>query len=195
MARLAVLVSGTGSLLEAMIAGRLPIALVLADRTCRGLDIAQAAGLPTAVIDRRRFGFRLRAPWDREGFTAAVTQALQDRHIALVALSGFMTVFAPSIFEPYAGRILNTHPALLPDFKGGHAVADALAAGVAATGCTVHLATPELDSGTILAQAKVPILPGDTVDILWERIKQVERKLYPQVINNYLRSLANQSVD
>jgi phosphoribosylglycinamide formyltransferase-1 len=101
-------------------------------------------------------------------------------------MAGFMTIFTPSIFAAFPGRILNTHPALLPDYKGSRAVADALASGATETGCSVHFATPELDSGTIIAQAKVPIEPGDTVATLWERIKTTERRLYPAVIRQFL---------
>jgi phosphoribosylglycinamide formyltransferase-1 len=100
-----------------------------------------------------------------------------------------MTVLAPSIFEAYEGRILNTHPSLLPLFKGHDAVPQALAAGVTETGCTVHLATAELDSGRILAQSALPVLPGDTASTLHERIKVIERKLYPSTIKQFLTTL------
>lgn len=186
--RLAVLASGSGTLLEAMLAQNLPIALVFTDRQCRALAIARRAGIPTSLIDRRRFGYRAGADWDREGFTRAVTAELQRHNADVVAMAGFMTVFTPSIFAEFPDRILNTHPALLPDHKGSTAVADALAAGVVETGCTIHLATPELDSGTILAQAKVTVRPGDTVDSLWERIKTAERRLYPAVLRQFLQT-------
>jgi phosphoribosylglycinamide formyltransferase-1 len=89
--------------------------------------------------------------------------------------------------ERYEGKILNTHPSLLPSFRGGHAVADTLAAGATETGCTIHIATKSLDDGPILAQGKVPVLPGDTVNSLQERIKQVERRLYPDTIRNVMQ--------
>ena len=94
-------------------------------------------------------------------------------------MAGFGTVFARPLFDAFPGRILNTHPALLPAFPGWHAVEEALAAGVAVTGCTVHLATVETDAGPVLAQEEVPVLAGDTVETLHERIKQCERRLYP----------------
>jgi phosphoribosylglycinamide formyltransferase-1 len=188
-ARLAVLASGTGTNLEAIIADRLPVELVLTDRPCRALDIASAHGIATRLIDRTAFGYAPRTHWDRAGFTAAVQSELRSHHIDLVAMAGFMTVFAPDIFEAYQDRILNTHPSLLPAFKGHNAVPQALAAGVPETGCTVHLATAELDSGRILAQAKVPVVPGDTTGILHERIKTVERKLYPETIRAYIKML------
>jgi phosphoribosylglycinamide formyltransferase-1 len=189
--RLAVLVSGTGSIMEAMINQGLPIDLVLSDRPCRGIDVAAAAGVPTLTIDRRDFGFKLGQPWDREGFTDAVTKALQDHKVDLVALSGFMTVFSPSFLDHFPDRVLNTHPALLPAFPGdGHVVIkQTLAAGVKVTGCTVHLVTPEVDAGRILAQEPVRVEPGDTKDTLWERIKTAERQLYPATIRQYLDQL------
>jgi phosphoribosylglycinamide formyltransferase 1 len=100
-------------------------------------------------------------------------------------MAGFMTVLTEAMFDTYGGRILNTHPSLLPAFPGAHAVADALAAGVAITGCTVHLATLQVDHGPALAQEAVAIEPGDTVESLHERIKAVERRLYPAVIKEF----------
>ena len=101
-------------------------------------------------------------------------------------MAGFMTVLAPPMFDVYAGRVLNTHPSLLPAFPGAHAVRDALAFGVKVTGCTVHLATERMDDGPILAQEAVPVLPGDTEASLHERIKAVERNLYPTVLKEFL---------
>jgi phosphoribosylglycinamide formyltransferase-1 len=106
-----------------------------------------------------------------------------------VLVSGAGTILeampAAGLFTAFPDRVLNTHPSLLPDFPGAHAVADALAAGVPTTGCTVHLATAALDNGPILAQTPVPVRPGDTPSILQERIKTVERRLYPAVIKSY----------
>ena len=106
-------------------------------------------------------------------------------------MAGFMTILKEPMFEAYGGHILNIHPALLPDFKGDTAVADALAAGVKVTGSTIHIATTELDEGPILRQLRVPVEPGDDVDSLWERIKIEERKLYPEV----LRDILNGKID
>jgi phosphoribosylglycinamide formyltransferase 1 len=184
--RLAVLASGTGSILEAIIATDLPLAFVLADRQCRALEIAATHNIPSALIHRADFGYRPRSAWDRPAFTNSVTRELEDMHIDLIAMAGFMTVFGPAIFEKFKNRILNTHPSLLPAFKGEGAVSQAFAARVPETGCTVHVATPELDSGRILAQSAVPILPGDTEAALHERIKTIERKLYPEAIRTYL---------
>ena len=101
-------------------------------------------------------------------------------------MAGFGTILDKPIHDAYAGRIVNTHPALLPAFKGWHAVEEALAAGVKVTGCTVHLATLEVDDGPILAQEAVPVLPDDTVETLHERIKEVERRLYPAVLHELI---------
>jgi phosphoribosylglycinamide formyltransferase-1 len=104
-------------------------------------------------------------------------------------MAGFGTVLGAPIHNAYPGRLLNTHPALLPAFKGWHAVPDALAAGVEETGCTVHVATLEVDDGPILAKEPVKVLPGDTVETLHERIKEVERRLYPETLKKFLADL------
>ncbi|MDR3649103.1 MAG: formyltransferase family protein, partial [Acidimicrobiales bacterium] len=165
-----------------------PVALVLADRTCRALDIATDAGVATELVDRQDFG-GFGAGFDRWGFTRRVTEVLGSHDIDLVAMAGFGTVFARPLFDAFPGRVLNTHPAILPAFPGWHAVEKALAAGVAVTGCTVHLATVETDAGPILAQQEVPVHPGDTVESLHERIKEVERRLYPATVNKMIDDL------
>jgi phosphoribosylglycinamide formyltransferase-1 len=109
-------------------------------------------------------------------------EVLREHRVDLVAMAGFGTILGQAIHDAYPGAIVNTHPALLPSFKGWHAVEDALAYGVKVTGCTVHLATLEVDEGPILAQEAVPVLDGDTVETLHERIKDVERRLYPKVL-------------
>lgn len=186
--RVAVLVSGTGSILEAMLAQDVPVAFVLADRPCRALEIAAAAGVDTALVDRVAFG-GFGDAFDRAHFSAAVTAELQAREVDLVAMAGFGTVMTEEVHRAFPDRILNTHPALLPAFPGWHAVRDALAAGVAETGCTVHLATLEMDAGPILAQEVVRVLPGDTEATLHERIKIAERSLYPATVAWALREL------
>jgi phosphoribosylglycinamide formyltransferase-1 len=180
-----VLASGTGSILRSIIDHGPPVALVVSDRSCRALGVAEAAGIPAALINRRDFGFGAAdLTWDRRGFTAAIQVALDEADIGLVAMAGFLTILHPVIFEHYSGRVLNTHPSLLPSFKGAHAVRDTLAAGVPVTGPTIHVATEVLDDERhILAQsATVPVLPGDDVDTLWERVKIEERRLYPRVL-------------
>ena len=160
-----------------MLDAGLPVAVVLSDRPDVGaLARAASVNVPTVVVDR--------AAWlpDRVAFTHAVIDALAPYAIDLIAMAGFMTILDRAIFDAYPGRIVNTHPSLLPAFKGAHAVRDALAAEVAETGCTIHFATPEVDDGPILAQQSVPVLPDDTEASLHERIKDVERTLYPQVL-------------
>ena len=178
MKKLAVFVSGTGSLLEAMIAAKLEISLVLADRECRGLHIAEETGIPVELVRRKSFG----KDFDREGYTREVIAVLDNFEIDFVSMAGFMTVLSDVIFVDYKGRIINNHPSLLPLFKGKDAVGDALAAGVKETGCTIHIATEVLDEGPILGQVTVPVLPNDTKATLHERIKVQERILLPQVI-------------
>jgi phosphoribosylaminoimidazolecarboxamide formyltransferase/IMP cyclohydrolase len=185
--RIGVLASGSGTNLQAIIDAGLPVAVVVTDRPGVGaLDRAAAAGIPTVVVDRSQH-----LP-DRVSFTRAITDALLAHQVDLVAMAGFMTIMAEPIFEAFPGRVVNTHPALLPSFKGAHAVADALAAGVKVTGCTIHIATIEVDDGPILAQEAVPVLPGDDEDALHERIKAVEHRLYPQVLADLVARLAGE---
>jgi phosphoribosylglycinamide formyltransferase-1 len=187
--RIGVLASGSGTILEAIVDAGLPVRTVLVDRPCRALEVAGTASIPGILIDRREFG-GFGPEFDREGYTRAVTAALQADAVDVVVMAGFGTVLGPSIHAAFPGRILNTHPALLPAFPGWHAVADALAAGVSETGTTVHLATEEMDAGPVLARATVPVLPGDTEETLHERIKKVERTLYPDTIRAFVDRLA-----
>lgn len=184
MLKLAVLVSGTSSILEAMVIANLPIELVVADRPCRGLEIAEKARIPNK-LHSRVFG----KSFERREYTLDMVKILKQHGIGLVAMAGFMTVFDSIIFSHYQDRIINIHPSLLPAFKGDHAVADALKFGVKVTGTTIHFATPELDNGAIIAQEAVPVLAGDTVETLHERIKVVERRLYPETIFRLLKTL------
>jgi phosphoribosylglycinamide formyltransferase-1 len=173
-----VLVSGQGSLLDAIIGADIVPAVVVSDRTCMAMENARRAGLPTELVERSSFT----ADFDRAAYTSELVDALKRHDVELVVMAGFGTITSNELYEVYENRVLNTHPALLPAFKGWHAVRDALAAGVAETGCTVHIATLEVDSGPILAQESVPVLPGDDEAKLHERIKQVERRLYPATI-------------
>ena len=155
--RLAVLASGEGTILEALIAAGLKIAVVVVDRQCRAVGVAEQAGLPVAVLTRASFG----PDFDRAAYSKQVALALNDHGCDLAAIAGFGTVLDPVFFDEFAHPVLNTHPSLLPAFKGWHAVDDALAMGVKVTGCTVHLARLEVDEGPILAQEAVPVLPAD----------------------------------
>lgn len=179
------LASGSGTILEALAEAGLPVAVVVVDRPCRAEEVAARAGLALERVERGDFS----PGFDRDAFTDRVVAALAPYGVDLVAMAGFGTVLGRAIHDAYPGRILNTHPALLPAFKGWHAVEDALAAGVAETGCTVHLATLEVDDGPILAQEAVPVLDGDTAEVLHERIKAVERRLYPATVRRVLEEL------
>jgi phosphoribosylglycinamide formyltransferase-1 len=179
--RLAVLVSGSGTILRAMFEAGLPVSVVLSDRPCDALALAEQHGVAAELVDRAGYG-GFGPEFDREGFTATVAATLVAHQVDLVAMAGFGTVLTEAVHRAFPGRILNTHPALLPAFPGWHGVRDALAAGVPETGCTVHLATLEMDAGPILAQGVVPVLAGDTEETLHERIKVVERTLYPATV-------------
>lgn len=180
--RVAVLASGAGSLLDAILEAGVPVTLVVVDRPCRALEVAESHGVEGLLVERTSFG----DDFDRAAFTARVVDELEARDVGLVVMAGWGTIFSETMFDAFDGRILNTHPALLPAFKGWHAVRDALDAGVDVTGCTVHVATVEVDEGPILAQVEVPVLPGDTEETLHERIKVVERRLYVDTINRIL---------
>jgi phosphoribosylglycinamide formyltransferase-1 len=170
--------SGTGTILQALIEAELPIGLVLVDRECPALKRAEEAQIKTALVERDSFT----GDFDRDAYTERVVVVLKSAGIDLVAMAGFGTILGPSIFNAFPDRIINTHPSLLPDFKGWHAVDDALRAGVTQTGCTVHIATALVDEGPILAQESIPIHQGESVENLHERIKEVERRLYPMVL-------------
>jgi len=181
--RLGVLASGTGTILEALAASGLDIAVVVVDRPCRATEVAAGAGLPAILIARSSFG----AGFDRGAYSKEVAVVLADHGVDLAVIAGFGTVLDAAFFDAFDHPVLNTHPSLLPAFKGWHAVDDALAAGVKVTGCTVHLATADVDAGPILAQEAVPVLPGDDTASLHERIKAVERRLYPETIARFTR--------
>lgn len=177
-----VLASGSGTLLDAILADGIPVDLVLVDRPCLATEVAEKHGVAHVVHERTSFG----ASFDRAAFTTEAAAILRDAGIDLVVMAGYGTVFGQAIHDAYPFRILNTHPALLPAFKGWHAVEAALEYGVKVTGCTIHVATLEVDAGPILAQEAVPIHDDDTVETLQERIKVVERRLYPATIRAVL---------
>jgi phosphoribosylglycinamide formyltransferase-1 len=175
--RLVVMVSGTGSNLAALLAAHddpdygARVVAVVADRQgIRALDIAAEAGIPTAVVSVR--DFEDRAAWD-----AAIATTVAVFNPDLVVLAGFMKLFGTAFLERFGGRIINTHPALLPAFPGAHGVRDALEYGAKVTGCTVMVVDEGIDTGPILAQAAVPVEPDDDESTLHERIKVVERSL------------------
>jgi phosphoribosylglycinamide formyltransferase 1 len=180
-ARVVVLLSGTGSLCAALMAATddpaypAEVVAVGSDRAAEGLAHASRRGLPTFVCALRDHPDR--AAWDR-----ALAAELAAHEPDLVVSAGFLKLVGPAVLERFGGRLINTHPALLPAFPGAHAVRDALAAGVPVTGATVHLVDAGLDTGPVLAQREVPVHPGDDEATLHERIKDVERELLVQTV-------------
>jgi phosphoribosylglycinamide formyltransferase-1 len=181
--RTAVLISGGGSNMVALAraaadpAYPAAIVRVIANRPdAGGIGKAEALGLPTAVIDHRPFGK------DRAAFEAAMQTQLEADGVALIALAGFMRVLTPAFVTLWQGRMLNIHPSLLPKFKGLDTHARALEAGEAEHGCTVHEVVPDLDAGPILAQARVPVLAGDTAETLAARVLTQEHRIYPEAL-------------
>jgi phosphoribosylglycinamide formyltransferase-1 len=180
--RVAILISGRGSNMVSLIeAARAPdypaeIVLVLSNRPdAAGLDRARAAGIPARAIDHKAFP-------DRARFDAALQAELDEAGIELIVLAGFMRILTDAFVEAWGGRMINIHPSLLPLFKGTHTHERALEAGVRLHGCTVHYVVPELDAGPIVAQAAVPVLPGDDADTLSARVIVQEHRLYPAAL-------------
>ena len=179
-ARLVVLASGTGSLLETLLTAAVEdyparVVAVGTDRVCRALDVAAHASVPAFTV-------RLGDYPDRPAWDAALTEATAAHEPDLVVSAGFMKILGPQFLSHFPARVVNTHPALLPAFPGAHAVPDALAYGVKVTGCSVHLVDAGTDTGPILAQQPVPVLDGDDEATLHERIKVVERQLLVDVL-------------
>jgi phosphoribosylglycinamide formyltransferase 1 len=181
--RVAVLISGRGSNMASLIAAAkddgypAEIALVLSNRPdAAGLAHARSQGITTAVVDHMRYGK------DREAFERALQDVLTAHRIDLVCLAGFMRLLTPWFVGQWHRRMLNIHPALLPAFKGLHTHERALAAGVKTHGATVHFVSPEMDSGPIVAQAEVPVLPTDTPETLAARVLEAEHRIYPQAL-------------
>lgn len=181
--RIAVLVSGSGSNLQALVdrgeALGAEIVLVLSDRQgVRGLERATAAGIPTAVV-----------AWsdhpNREAFTREVCDVVEAARAEAIVLAGFMRILSADAVTRFPHRILNIHPSLLPAFPGGHAVEDALAYGAKVTGVTVHFVDEQVDHGPIIAQRSVAIVPDDDRDSLHARIQAVEHDLYPEVVTAF----------
>ena len=179
-ARLVVLASGTGSLLASLLDAAVAdyparVVAVGVDRDCRAVEIATEASLPTFTV-------RLADHPDRDAWDAALTKAVAAHAPDLIVSAGFMKILGPRFLMQFCGRTLNTHPTLLPAFPGAHGVADALAAGVKVTGCTVHLVDAGTDTGPILAQQPIPVLDDDDEETLHERIKVTERRLLVDVV-------------
>jgi len=177
-----ILISGRGSNMEALLDARLParIAAVISNNPqARGLGTAQSRGIATAVVDHRAFP-------DRTAFDAALAAEIDRHRPDLVVLAGFMRILTEPFIARYRGRLINIHPSLLPTFTGLHTHRRALAAGVRIHGCTVHFVAPEVDSGPIIAQAAVPVLPGDTEEQLAARVLAEEHRIYPQAVRWFI---------
>lgn len=181
-ARLVVLISGSGSNLQALIDGKasgdlpIEIAAVISNRPeVQGLARATKAGIPTLVIDHKAYS-------SRETFDQALQASIDAYNPDLVVLAGFMRILTPEFTGHYLGRMLNIHPSLLPKFQGLHTHERALAAGESHHGVTVHFVTAELDGGPACIQARVPILPGDDAGLLAKRVQRQEHVIYPLAV-------------
>lgn len=176
--RVAVLISGRGSNMKALIerASGYDVVLVASNKVhAPGLDTARSLGVPTFAFEARR-----------DEFEAAVNRSLAAHKVGTIALAGYMRILSPSFIHHWRGRILNIHPSLLPKHKGLDTHARVLAAGETVTGCTVHLVSEELDSGDIIAQADVPVEPGDDGNALAARVLDAEHRLYPKALSEFV---------
>ncbi len=195
MKNLVILISGRGSNMVAIAEAcaaegwDVRIAAVISNRSdAGGLDYAQQKGIPTAVVNHRGFE-------DREAFDAALAQVIDGFAPDLVVLAGFMRILTAGFVQHYAGRMLNIHPSLLPSFPGLHTHRRAIEAGCKVAGTTVHVVTPELDHGPIVAQAVVPVLPDDTEDTLAARVLVMEHQVYPRAVRWWLEGVLDHTDD
>lgn len=191
-ARIAVLASGRGSNLEALLAAFPPgdglgsVRLVISNKSAApALDKARAAGVEAVHVPYR----------DPQAFEVGATRALDDLEVDLVCLAGFMRILSPSFVRRYRGRLLNVHPSLLPAFRGLHAQRQALEAGVRESGCTVHFVDEGVDTGGVIVQRRVPVLEGDSEDTLAERIRVEEHRAFPEAVRLVLTGKASPSAE
>ncbi|BCJ87150.1 phosphoribosylglycinamide formyltransferase [Effusibacillus dendaii] len=186
--KIAVFASGSGSNLQVLLdragtgdLGMAEIVLVVSDKPdSKAVERAQRAGVETCAFIPRQFA-------DKVAYETAILAALREKQVDFIVLAGYMRLVGPTLLEPFRGRIINLHPSLLPMFPGKDAIGQALAAGVAETGVTVHLVDEGMDTGPIIAQERVPILPEDTKESLTRRIQAVEHRLLPQVVANFTK--------
>ena len=190
MKNIVILISGTGSNMAAMLKAAeqqgwarqhgVRVAAVISNKaSAKGLQTAQAAGVATAVVDHTAYA-------SREDFDAALAAQIDQHAPALVVLAGFMRILTAGFVRHYENRLLNIHPSLLPAFPGLHTHQRAIDAGCKFAGASVHVVTPELDDGPILDQAVVPVLPGDTAELLAQRVLSQEHVIYPRAVLAYL---------
>ena len=193
MKNIVILISGSGSNMAAIVRQaqherwadvlNARVAAVISNKAdAQGLVFAREQGVSTVVLDHKAYA-------SREAFDEALMQEIDRQDPALVVLAGFMRILTPGFVQHYAGRLLNIHPSLLPAFAGLHTHERAIAAGCKFAGATVHEVTAELDQGTILAQAVVPVLPDDTPDVLAARVLTQEHRIYPQAVADFLKRL------
>jgi phosphoribosylglycinamide formyltransferase 1 len=175
-----VLVSGEGTNLQALLDAGLPVVAVASNVAgARGLDRAARAGVPTAVFALAEYG-------DREARDAAMADWLVDHDVELVVCGGYMQLLRPAFLDRFPQRVVNVHPAPLPEFPGAHPLEDVLAAGAPAAAATVHYVDEGIDTGPVIAAEDVPVLAGDTVESLRERIHAAEHRLLPEVVRQLL---------
>lgn len=183
--RVAILISGGGSNMEALIRSMVgdhparPVLVISNDPEAKGLAKARKLGVATLAVDHRAYGK------DRAAFEAELVRALDLARVDVICLAGFMRVLSPEFTSRFAGRVLNIHPSLLPKYRGLHTHERALAAGDTEHGCTVHEVTAELDGGPILGQARIPILAAEAPDDLAKRLLAWEHRLYPAVLRQF----------
>jgi len=188
--KIAILISGTGSIMEAILRFFLRKNLwcrailspnnfvVIANKQSSGLEKARAFEVRAIVIESKNK--------TREDFESILHAKLIEEKVSFIALAGFMRILTANFVSMWSGRVINSHPSLLPSFKGAHAVQDALNYGVKIVGTTIHFVSPEVDGGKIIAQLSTPVKPQDEEIALHEKIKKLERKLYPKVLYNLL---------
>ncbi len=181
-ARIVVLASGTGTLFEALLDSGLVanvVALVTDQPSARAVEVAEGRGIPVLRIPLLNFD-------SRESWQSELLNQVKELSPDLIVAAGFMRILSPAFVNSFPEQIVNSHPSLLPQFPGANAVRDAIEAGVATTGCTVHFIDEGVDTGKIIAQAKVDVLPGESESALHERIKTVERTLLPHSVEQLL---------
>ena len=179
--RVAILISGRGSNMQALVeqAAGFEVVLVGSNKPLApGLDWARAKGLPTWAWDSRGV--------DKEEFDRTLSRALDDHGVGTIALAGFMRILSSRFIAEWRGRVLNIHPSLLPKYRGLDTHQRAIDAGDSVHGCSVHLVTEELDAGEVLGSAEVPVVPGDDVASLEQRVLAAEHKLYPKVLSEFV---------
>jgi phosphoribosylglycinamide formyltransferase 1 len=184
MKSLVILISGRGSNMQALLEAELPvknITVISNNPNAKGLEIAEARGIKTIIVDHRLYP-------DRATFDTALSEQIDVYQPNLITLAGFMRILSNGFVNRYQGKLMNIHPSLLPAFPGLGTHARALHEGVKIHGCTVHFVTPQIDYGPIVIQAAVPILAGDTVKTLSARVLQQEHRIYPQAVRWFMEN-------